>query len=94
MDIENGPDTLLVFPGISADVGHQHIHLLAKEALVGWKHAPDNVVIDVAVHSPKGFKGGQLVSRLGIANVAGMPNFIHRFKEFKNPCTQGGMGIR
>jgi hypothetical protein len=73
-----------VVSGITTNVGNQYIHFFAKEPLVNRKHAPDNVIVDVSVNGAQRFKSRKLVGSFGIANIAGVPDFVNRFKKFKN----------
>ena len=87
LDFELVPDLGFVPARITADVCHQHLYFLAKEALRFGKHPTHNMVVDVAINGFQGFKGRQAVGSFGIANVAGVPDFINRLEEAENTRT-------
>jgi hypothetical protein len=45
------------------------------------------MIVDVAINRTKRIKCGELVCGFGIADIAGMPDFVNWFEEFENPGT-------
>lgn len=78
---------------ISADVCHQHIDFLAEKALCFGKHAANNMVVDIAINGCQGFEGRKPVGSFGVADVAGVPYFVNRFKKFEDSGAQRSVCI-
>ena len=75
-DQAQGP--VVVAAGIAADVGHQDTHPVLFEEVHHGMVVPDIVAVAVAVNAQKGFEGGNLLGNDPGAEVAGMPDDIHR----------------
>jgi hypothetical protein len=53
-----------------------------------------DVVVDVAVNSPKRLKGFELFSGFNISNVTGMPNLVNILEKVKDLWNDDAMGVR
>jgi hypothetical protein len=93
LDFELVPDLGFVPPRIPSDVGHQHIHFLAKKAQRFREHAANDMVVNVAVHGFQGFESRKPVGSFGVADVAGVPDFVNRFEKAENTRAYCAVGV-
>ena len=66
----------IVVAGIAADVGHQHLHLLAAEGEEVGVDAAGHAAVDVARDGAQGLEGGNAVGQLERPDVSRMPDLI------------------
>ena len=83
----------VVIAGISPDMLHQHIHLLAFESEHLWKHASEVSTVAVAAHSPQRTESRQAVGEFGTADVARMPYLVARLEIFQVFIIPIGVGV-
>lgn len=69
--------------GVTADVGHPYIHILAFKAQVQRVSAAYILPVDIAINTTQGLKGGQFIGQFNSAEIASVPYFVAVFKMFK-----------
>lgn len=79
--------------GVTSDMGHVDLYLFYLEEQVLGILQAYNMVVDVAVHSPKRFEGSELLGSLDGSNIPCMPYLIHVLKEAKDLGDNGPMGV-
>src|SRR5574344_1579447 len=83
----------VVIAGISPDMLHQHIHLLAFESEHLWKHASEVSTVAVAAHSPQRAECRQSVGQFRTAYIPCVPNLVARFEILQVFIVPIGVGI-
>ena len=78
---------------ITSDVGHVNVYVFHLKELVFRILQTYDVIVDVAVNSPKRLEGFELFSGLNVSNVAGMPNLVHVLEKVKDLRDDGPVGI-
>lgn len=86
--------TWIIFSGISAYMGHQHLHALAFEKAVQRMNIAQFMVITVAGHADKGLELRQLSGQFhAAAEISGMPYLVNRLEELPELRVKDSMRI-
>lgn len=93
MNVNLGYHLAGIFAGVSADVGHPHVHPLDGKPLVLRVAQAQFVTVDVAIDGPEGFQGLEAVGQLDRADVARVPNLVALGKIFRVTVVPPGVGI-
>jgi hypothetical protein len=87
------PDPWVIFPGVAADVGHEHRHSLTFEMEVKGYFIANGCVVDIAKNTAQGFECLQLVEHPDVSEIAGVPYFVTIGEVMKNAFVQKGVGV-
>lgn len=85
--------TRVIVAGISADMFHKHINILALPAQTLGEHKAQVTAVTIAINSTEGAELCQTLCNLHGAYVAGMPNLVARLKIVKILVIPIRMGI-
>jgi hypothetical protein len=92
--IDQLPRAGVISAGVASDVGHKHLHPLTFKEAVERVGETEVVVVTVSGDSHEGFvlrNGGGKVE--ASAEVTGVPDFVHRGKEFAEFGAEDAVGV-
>lgn len=69
-----------ILTGFSGDVGYQYLFLLNLKYIEFRCFLSNDMVINITKYRTRGLELAQLIQYLDIADIAGVPNFIHLFE--------------
>ena len=79
---------------IAADVGYEHMFLLALEECRTVIHAAHHAAVHIAVNATQRFECGDGVRRLQRPEVSGVPYLIHILKKMFQHVVEGAVRVR
>lgn len=91
--LDAGDGTQIVTPGITADMGHQHLYLLATESGEIGIDPPGQPAVDIARHGAQRLESGNLVGQGERPDVARMPYFVDIAEKFAQLVVERPVGI-
>ena len=92
--IDQLPRAGVISAGIASDVGHKHLHPLTFKEAVERVSETEVVVVAVSSNTYKGleFRDGSGKIKAS-AEVTGVPDFVHRGKEFAEFGAEDAVGV-
>ena len=78
---------------VASDVGHEDVNILHLKELILGILQTNNVIVNVAVNSPKRLESFELLCGLDVSDVAGMPNLVNVLEKVKDLRDDGPVGI-
>jgi hypothetical protein len=79
--------------GITADMRHPNIHILALKTEVFGIGNSNVFSINIAIYATQWFKGGQLICQFDIPKITRMPNLVAIFKMLENCIIKITVGV-
>ena len=87
-------DLGIVVTWVTADVGHQHIHLLAAESQKLGEFVAHRAAVDVAIDATQRVQFGKAVGHLTVTKVATVPHLVALAQVLDDAVVEAAVRVR